>query len=117
MADLLNPSAPDYDNLINDPFFTVTTTTPQEAHGEQVFAKNCMGCHDMPNVFGNRGHIPAVPGNFPPLYGQTFDIGVAQRNRWNLDFREYDATTNTFTPLTVSFARAGRGALRHDDRQ
>jgi len=105
VADLLNPLAPDYYSLTTDPFYTVHPTTPQQWRGEQVFADNCMSCHNMPNVFGNRTHIPGPPLNFPPLYGQGYDIGVAENNALNLDYRFWDATTNTFTPLVITLTR------------
>jgi cytochrome c peroxidase len=105
LADLLNPSAPLHDTLVNDPFYTVHPSTREEQEGEQVFVRNCMNCHNMPNTFNNLDHVNGGPTNFPPLYGHTFDIGVAQRNKFNLDFRFYDATTQTFSTIVLPVVR------------
>lgn len=79
-----------------DPFFTVKTTTDSERRGQKVFADQCMGCHNTPNVFGNIDHVPGLPLSFPPRIARTFDVGVSQRNVHGLDFRAFlcaDGTT------------------------
>jgi len=38
---------------VNDPFYTVHATTNDEKKGQKVLEKNCMSCHNTPNVFGN----------------------------------------------------------------
>lgn len=72
-----------------DPFFTVHATTDSEKRGQRVFADQCMGCHNTPNVFGSIEHIPGLPLSFPARYGHAFDVGVAQRNSLGLDFRAF----------------------------
>jgi cytochrome c peroxidase len=98
---LLDPADPNYATLVNDPFHTVNLTTNQERLGETVFANNCMSCHNMPNVFSNVDHLNGPPLNFPPLYGHNFDIGVSQRNRFNLDVRKFDTATGTRVAIVL----------------
>ncbi len=102
---LLNPNDPNYDNLVNDPFYTVNATTKAQQKGQKVFQKQCMSCHNMPNVFGNRDHVNGNAVNFPPMYGHTFDVGVAQQNKLHLDFRYYDSAAQTYSALTVPLIR------------
>jgi cytochrome c peroxidase len=102
---LLDPADPNHDRLANNPFATVYPSTDLERQGQAVFQQNCMSCHNMPNVFGNRDHVNGPPPNFPPLYGHTFDIGVAQRNLHHLDFRFYDSATGALTTLVVPLTR------------
>jgi len=78
-----------YTVLVKDPFFTVPVSTQAQARGRDVFTGSCMACHNTPNVFANIEHVPGNPLSFPPRPGHTFDIGTAQRNRFNLDFRTY----------------------------
>jgi cytochrome c peroxidase len=101
LADLLHPGAPLHDALVNDPFYTVQTTTNDQQQGQDVFRHYCMPCHNTPNVFGNIEHVPGSPPNFAPEFGHPFDIGVAQANMHNLDFRFYDNTTGTFSPIVL----------------
>jgi cytochrome c peroxidase len=81
---------------VRDPFFTVPITTPAQARGRDVFKQNCMGCHNTPNEFGNIEHVPGNPLSYAPRPGHTFDIGVAQANRLNLDFRTYTCPPGQF---------------------
>jgi hypothetical protein len=104
LADLLDASAPLHDQLVTDPFYTVNTATDLERRGQGVFQKNCMTCHNMPNVFSNRDHVDGPPLNRPPLYGHTFDIGVAERNALKLEFRRFDPATGTRTPIVLHLA-------------
>ena len=78
-----------YTVMVADPFFTVSVTTPSQASGRDIFKQQCMSCHNTPNVFSNIDHVPGNPLSFPPRPGRTYDIGVAQRNKFNLDFRTY----------------------------
>jgi cytochrome c peroxidase len=98
---LLNPNDPMYATLTSDPFFTVSISTPAQKHGRDVFAKACMSCHNMPNVFGNMDHVDGLPLAQPLNYGHVFDIGVAQRNALNLDVRPYESSTDTRGPFIV----------------
>jgi cytochrome c peroxidase len=105
LADLLDPSAPLHDALVNDPFYTVHPKTRQERRGQEVFAQYCLSCHNTPNVFGNVEHVPGTPPNFPPIYGHTMDVGVAQQNMRHLDFRYYDVATATYSPIVLPLVR------------
>lgn len=82
-----------YTVLIKDPFFTVPVQTASHRRGRDIFKDQCMSCHNTPNVFGNIEHVPGNPLNFPPRIGHSFDVGVSQRNRHNLDFRAFVCTT------------------------
>jgi hypothetical protein len=105
LADLAHPGAPLHDQLVNDPFFTVHPSSQAEKKGQKVFEKNCLSCHNTPNVFGNISHVPGTPPNFPPLYGNPMDIGVAQANKHHLDFRFYNTATAGFEPIVVPLVR------------
>jgi hypothetical protein len=78
-----------YTVLVRDPFFTVPVRTQAQARGRDIFQQKCMACHNTPNVFANIEHVPGSPLSFAPRPGHTFDIGVAQRNRFKLDFRTF----------------------------
>lgn len=82
-----------YTVLVKDPFFTVPVQTEQQRRGRDIFKDQCMGCHSTPNVFGNIEHVPGAPLSFAPKINHTFDVGVAQRNTFNLDFRAFTCTT------------------------
>lgn len=86
--------------LVADPFFTVPITTAAAARGKEVFRAQCLSCHNTPNVFGNIEHVPGNPLSFPPRTGRAFDIGVAQRNRLDLDFRAFVCTAPPTSPPT-----------------
>ncbi len=95
-----------YNVLVNDPFFTVSIQTEQQERGRDLFQKNCMSCHNTPNVFSNIEHVPGNPLNFAPRFGHTFDVGVAQRNLFQLDFRAFVCTTPPTSPPTACPSRA-----------
>jgi hypothetical protein len=111
LAALLDPNDPMYATLVNDPFYTVNITTQAQARGRDVFAANCMSCHNTPNVFANISNVQALgdstrPPNYPsfaPTVGRLFDIGVAERNRLNLRF-SHDNGDGTFTPIVLPVA-------------
>jgi cytochrome c peroxidase len=105
LAQLLDPNAPLHDTLVRDPFHTVHASTAAQQRGQIQFARNCMDCHNMPNTFNNVDHVNGKPTNFPPLYGHTFDIGVAERNALDLDFRAYDGATGTFFTVVLPLVR------------
>jgi hypothetical protein len=98
---LLNPSDPLYPVLSTDPFYTVNATTPAQLRGESVFMRDCLSCHNTPNVFGNRDHVNGPPLNTPLNYGHVFDVGVGQRNALHLDVRPYNPTTHGRDPHVV----------------
>lgn len=92
---LLDPNHPKHQQLAHNPFATVKLTTAAEVRGRNVFVRDCMSCHNTPNVFNNRSMVPAVgsdpdrPPNFPafgPNVGRHFNIGVSERNKHNLRF-------------------------------
>ncbi len=101
LAALLDSSDPMYDTLVNDPFYTVHTSSHSEQRGQNVFQHNCMSCHNTPNVFGNIDHVDGVATSVPPHYGHPMDIGVAQRNAQNLEFRRYDEATDSRIPVVI----------------
>ncbi len=87
------PACDLYTVLVNDPLFTVPVRTQAQRRGGQIFRAQCMVCHSTPNVFSNIEHVPGNPLSFPPRIGHSYDIGVAQRNKHNLDFRAFECTT------------------------
>lgn len=95
-----------YTVLVNDPFFTVNMQTDAQRRGSRVFKENCMGCHSTPNVFGNADHLAGFPLNFSPRFGHAMDIGIAQRNKHNLDFRTFECTTPPTSPPTPCAQKA-----------
>jgi cytochrome c peroxidase len=101
LADLLDPAAPLHDALVSNPFYTVHATSNAQKQGQDVFRHYCLTCHNTPNVFGNIEHVPGSPPNFPPNFGRTMDIGVAQQNKRQLDFRAYNARTGAFEPIVL----------------
>lgn len=105
LADLLDEGAPLYNTLVNDPYYTVNVVTPAQNHGKQVFQKNCFSCHNMPNVFSNRDHVDGLPLAFPPHYGHVMDIGVAQQNFHNLEFRRFDPDTGNRVPVELPLVK------------
>lgn len=103
---LLDPANPNRQALIDDPFATVPVTTDAQRAGEKVFVRSCMGCHNMPNDFHNLDHVTGTtPANFPPMYGHTMDVGVAQANMRQLDFRSYDNVNDTFFQVTLPLVK------------
>jgi hypothetical protein len=105
LAALLDPKAPLYKKLVDDPFYTVKAKTPAEKSGQKLFAMNCMPCHNMPNVFSNRDHVDGPPLLFPPHYGHVMDLGVAQRNKHKLELRRYDAQTGKRETVVIPLVK------------
>jgi cytochrome c peroxidase len=113
---LLDPTDPNYQNLVNNPFATVSLTTPAQHRGQQVFESSCMGCHNEPNVFSNRDHEDNGPLVTPPSFGHVMDIGVAQRNKFNLDVRRYDPTTHTRHTIVLGLTRQDNSVIQYTVR-
>lgn len=113
LAALLDPEDPLHDTLVNDPFYTVHATTQAEKNGQKLFGKYCFTCHNMPNVFGNRDHVDGRPLSFPPHYGHVMDIGVSQRNKHNLEFREFDSDTNQRVPIVLPLVKVDGTVVQH----
>jgi len=105
LADLLDPAAPLHDTLVNNPFYTVNATTQAEKRGQKLFQKHCFTCHNMPNVFSNRDHVDGLPLSFPPHDGHVMDIGVAQQNFHDLEFRRFDAATGQRVPVVLPLVK------------
>lgn len=111
LAALRDPDDPMYAVLVNDPFYTVPIATPAERRGSEVFRRNCMTCHNTPNVFNNLSNVEPMgddtrPPNFPsfaPAVGRTFDVGVAERNRHGLRFT-HDDGGGRFSPVVIPLA-------------
>lgn len=108
LAALRDPGDPMFATLVNDPFYTVPVQTKAQKRGKKAFEKYCLGCHNVPNVFGNLSNVEPVGSGvrrveFPPMapsVARTFDIGVAQRNRHNLRFT-HDNGDGTFSPIVL----------------
>jgi len=105
LAALLDSTDPMYQTLVDNPFYTVSVTTPEQKEGQEIFRTRCMACHNTPNVFSNLDHIDAPPLSFPPHVGHPMDIGVAQRNALNLEFRQYNPQTGQREPITIPLIR------------
>ena len=95
---LRDPAHPMHQTLVDDPFYTVPMTTKAQRKGAKVFKKQCMSCHNTPNVFNNLDNVEALgPDNtmrsvdfpaFGPPPGRNFNIGVAEANKHGLSFEE-----------------------------
>jgi cytochrome c1 len=93
---LRDPEHPLHQTLIDDPFYTVPIETKAQKRGAKVFKKQCMSCHNTPNVFNNLDNVEALgpgeavrPVNFPafgPSVARTFNIGISERNLHGLRF-------------------------------
>ena len=106
--------------LAKDPFFTVQLTTAQQVYGREVFKRQCIGCHNTPNVFGNVDHVPGLPLSAAPRYGKAFDVGVSQRNKHGLDFRAFNCpsgdpacTTKQLTPVVLPLVKVDGTVVSH----
>lgn len=93
---LRDPEHPMHETLVDDPFYTVPIATNAQRRGKKVFKKECMGCHNTPNVFNAlenvepNGQDNAVrPPQFPafaPSVSKTYNVGISERNAHNLRF-------------------------------
>lgn len=110
---LLDPSNPLFSALANNPFYTVALTTDAQRAGKDVFARDCMTCHNTPNVFNNLSNVhplgtdPDRPPNFPPFgpnVGRTFNVGVSERNAHNLRFT-VPVAGGGFEPVVLPLAQ------------
>lgn len=118
---LRDPSHPDYDTLVNDPFATVPVSTKDERKGKKLFKKFCFACHDTPNVFNSLANVEAVgagnrPTSFPtfaPAIGRGFNIGVAEANMNDLRFTR-DNGDGTFTPIVLPLAAEDGTLVEHE---
>lgn len=120
LESLRDPADPMYQILVDKPFYTVPIQTSAERRGKRVFRKNCMGCHDTPNVFNNVSNIEPQ-GNgargvdfppFPPSLARTFDIGVAQENAHNLRFTHHEGA-GVFSPIVIPLVKNDGTVVQH----
>jgi mono/diheme cytochrome c family protein len=119
LAALLDPSDPMFETLALRPFYTVPVETAAQRRGLWVFVRNCMSCHNVPNVFNNLANVDPLGGvrtranpAFAPSVGRTFDIGVAQRNAHNLRFTRYDGEDESFHDIVIPLANED-GSINH----
>lgn len=112
LAALLDDSHPQHAQLAQNPFATVPITTAKEAKGRKVFIRDCMSCHNTPNVFNNISNVQAIgsdpdrPPQFPafgPNTGRNFNIGVSERNKHNLRFTR-PLEGGGFAPIVLPLA-------------
>src|SRR5262249_51083409 len=88
LAALRDPADPMYPVLVDNPSFTVNVQREVQRRGMEVFQRNCMTCHNTPNVFNNLDNVEPLgngdrPVNFPsfaPPVGRMFNVGVAEMN-------------------------------------
>jgi mono/diheme cytochrome c family protein len=66
LAALLNPSDPNFENLVDHPFATVHTKTQAQVRGQHVFETQCFVCHSTPNVFNNLDNVEADGSGMRP---------------------------------------------------
>lgn len=119
LAALRDPGDPMFETLATDPFYTVPVTTWAQRRGKWVFVRNCMICHNVPNVFNNLANVDPLGGvrsdenpTFAPSVGRTFNIGVAERNAHGLRFTRYDADAGSFDDIVIPLADED-GSINH----
>ena len=118
LAALLDPSHPMFEVLASDPFYTVDVRTGSQRRGQEVFERNCLVCHNVPNVFNNLSNVDPLAGGrsnsnpaFAPSVGRTFNIGVSERNAHGLRFTRY-AGDGTFHDIVIPLANED-GSINH----
>lgn len=120
LAALLNPSDPMFETLVNDPFYTVPITTDAQRRGKKVFKRECMSCHDMPNVFNALANVEPL-GNgetndqnpvFAPAITRTYNVGVSERNAHGLRFT-HDAGGGVFEPVVIPLVKEDGTIVQH----
>lgn len=108
LAALLDENHPQHKKLKRRPFHTVDISTPAQRRGRNVFRRDCMSCHNTPNVFNNISNVqgggldpdrsPLAPTHGPNV-GRQFNIGVSELNKHGLRFTLPDGT-----PITLLLA-------------
>ncbi|MEM9462799.1 MAG: hypothetical protein AAGF11_52145 [Myxococcota bacterium] len=118
---LLDPTAPGYEALAEDPFATVPVSTKKQKRGKKLFKKFCMACHGTPNVFNDAAYLEPLghgerPTSFPtwaPSTGRGYDIGVSHVNTHNLRFtRKMPDGSNQ--PITLPLAAEDGTLVEYD---
>lgn len=120
LAALRDPQHPLHQTLIDDPFYTVNVTTKAQKRGKKVFVKQCMSCHNTPNVFNNVSNVAAtgngerLPTSPPmaPSVARTFNVGVSEQNYHNLRFTE-DLGNGQFAPIVLPLVKANGTVVQH----
>ncbi len=118
---LLDSDHPNHAYLGTHPFATVPVTTLAQWRGRNVFIRDCMSCHNTPNVFNNIWNVQAIgsdldrPPQFPafgPNIGRAFNIGVSERNRHNLRF-SVPVGGGQFEPVVLPLANEDGSVNMH----
>ncbi len=121
LAALLDPSDPLHNLLKWFPFLTVKVKTVKQLRGQLVFMRDCMSCHNTPNVFNNISNVQGIgldpdrDPRFPthgPNVGRGFNIGVSERNKHGLRFTVPDGEGG-FEPVTLELADEDGGVTQH----
>lgn len=118
---LRDESHPMHDALVEYPFLTVPVQTWAQLRGKWVFRRDCMSCHNTPNVFNNRANVEVLGADgerpefptFAPHVGRSFDIGVSARNKHNLRFTRH-LGNGTFAPIIIPLANEDGSINMHE---
>jgi cytochrome c peroxidase len=122
LAALLDENDPNHDYLATHPFATVNVATAAQWRGRNVFIRDCMACHNTPNVFNNIGNVQPRGDdldrqpNFPPFgphLGRTYNIGVSERNKHNLRFTVPAEGGGFEPPLVIQLANENGSVNNH----
>jgi hypothetical protein len=115
---LRDPTHPEHEKLKSDPFYTVDIQTDEQRNGSRVFQRQCMSCHNTPNVFSNLSNIeplgtgrPPTDPTFGPGVGRMFNIGVSERNKHGLRFTRF--TESGFEPIVMELAAENSPPIFH----
>lgn len=103
------------------PFVTVPVSNIKQFRGKLVFIRDCMSCHNTPNVFNNLSNVqgggldpdrtPLAPTHAPNV-GRGFNIGVSERNAHGLRFSVPDGAGG-FSDVTLQLADEDGGVRSH----
>lgn len=118
---LRDPNHPRYAEMMADPYSTVAITTQAQARGRAVFDRYCFSCHNMPHVFSGLDNVePLASGERPPeapswapSIGRTYNIGIAERNKYGLCFTCF-VGPGQFEPVVVPLAREDGSIEQHE---
>lgn len=118
LAALRDLDDPMHDTLRKRPFYTVEFENWTQIRGAMVFARECMACHNTPNVFNNRANVkplgagsrPVTFPSFAPSVGKAFNIGVSERNKHGLRFTRH-VGDGEFETIVLSLAEED-GSIR-----
>ena len=121
LAALLDADHPNHATLKSSPFATVPVTTTAQLLGKHVFIRDCMRCHNTPNVFNNISNVqgngldpdrtPLAPTHAPNV-GRGFNVGVSERNRHALRFSVPDGNGG-FDNVTLQLADEDGNVTNH----